>query len=557
MAAPVIAPQSRFWNTRSGRVLRENLTAYLFLSPSIVLIFLFGIFPVGFAFFVSLHNWRRFPGEYLGLGNYERALGGFTYVLFFWMGVGVLFYAAVTLRHFWAKTRADNQRAAWLSLLPGLANAAAIVLFVRWFFMLLPVVLTIPQKLLGRQVNLDIFMSEFFGSFRVPEVAEAGTVWLVAGVFSGLLLAGFVRRLKLKDAGIYITWATIVFAMLAAAFLVMQLTLNEIDAAISEAREKGTELAIWSQIVLISAGALLVTAAYAIWTRSHGEYDNRRFVLWIAAALLLLFGGFLLVSELPHMLSQADRSMMNGFSVTVMYSLGTVPFQLAIGMGLAYLLFQNIKGKTFFRIVYFLPYITPWVATSIVFRILFSHQNNSLANQALGLFGGAPQKWLLEPTGVFRLIFGAQTPDWLAGPSLALLVIMLFTTWTYIGYDAVVFLAGLGNISSELYEAARIDGASRWREFRHITFPLLSPTTFFLSLIAIIGTFKAFTQLWIMRTPASGGSVDTVSVYVFEIVRATNPRLGYGSALAFVLFGVILLLTLAQNRIMARRVFYG
>jgi multiple sugar transport system permease protein len=134
---------------------------------------------------------------------------------------------------------------------------------------------------------------------------------------------------------------------------------------------------------------------------------------------------------------------------------------------------------------------------------------------------------------------------------------MLYTIWTYIGYDTVVFLAGLGNISGELYEAARIDGASGWRLFRHITLPLLSPTTFFLSLIAIIGTFKAFTQIWIMRSPAAGSSVDTVSVYIFETVRATDPNMGYGSAMSFVLFGIILLLTLFQNRIMGSKVFYG
>ena len=114
---------------------------------------------------------------------------------------------------------------------------------------------------------------------------------------------------------------------------------------------------------------------------------------------------------------------------------------------------------------------------------------------------------------------------------------MLYTTWTYIGYDAAVFLAGLGNISPELYEAARIDGAGGWSIFRYITLPLLSPTTFFLSLIAVIGTFQAFTQIWIMRTPASQRAVDTLGVYIFETVRSTDPNMGYGSAMAFVLFG--------------------
>ena len=234
-----------------------------------------------------------------------------------------------------------------------------------------------------------------------------------------------------------------------------------------------------------------------------------------------------------------------------------MPFQLAIGLGLAYLLFQNIKGKAFFRIVYFLPYIMPFVATSIVFNLIFSFRPSSLANHVLQFFGVPVQKWITEPTGIFQLIFGPQTPSVLVGPSLALLVIMLYTTWTYIGYDAVIFLAGLGNVSPELYEAARIDGATSWSIFRYITLPLLSPTTFFLSLIAVIGTFQAFTQIWIMRTPASQSSVDTLGVYIFQTVQNTDPNLGYGSAVAFVLFAVILLLTVFQNRIAGSKVFYG
>jgi len=171
--------------------------------------------------------------------------------------------------------------------------------------------------------------------------------------------------------------------------------------------------------------------------------------------------------------------------------------------------------------------------------------------------GIPPQKWLLEPLGVGRLIFGEATPTLLQGPSLALVVVILYTIWTYAGYAMVVFLAGLGNISNELYEAARIDGASGWAIFRRITLPLLSPTTFFLSLVAVIGTFQAFTQLWLMRNPAARDTLDTVSIVIFRQITDASPNYGYGSAMAFVLFGVILLLTFVQNRLAERRVFYG
>ncbi len=566
-ALPRANPSVGFFNTRTGRILKENLTAYLFLFPAGLLIFLFGIFPVAFAFFVSLYRWRRFPEEYRGLDNYVRSLGSVGYVLFFWLALGALIYAALLLYRLW-RARATDGSKPLLAFIPGLFNAGAILLFVRWFFTLLPIVLDIPQRIRGQERVPGLFMNELVASFGM--VGGDGNLMLVGVVValagSYIFLRGIGRgepavRPYTTDAasasGLHLVRATGVFLLLASAFFTLQLTIGEIQLAIAEAQANDTTLPIWSQVILISLGAALLVGAYVAWQWANRQHEQRRFVALALAALLLMGGGYLLVAELPQALANADSAMLRGFNITLMFSIGTVPVQLAVGLGLAYLLFQNIRGKGLFRIVYFLPYITPFVATSVVFKVLFSHREQSTVNQVVGFFGIPPQKWLLEPTGVFRLMFGTETPDWLAGPSLALIVIMLYTIWTYIGYDTVVFLAGLGNISGELYEAARIDGASGWRLFRHITLPLLSPTTFFLSLIAIIGTFKAFTQIWIMRSPASEVAVDTVSVYIFETVRTTDPNMGYGSAMSFVLFGVILLLTLFQNRIMGSRVFYG
>ena len=227
----------------------------------------------------------------------------------------------------------------------------------------------------------------------------------------------------------------------------------------------------------------------------------------------------MLMAELPAALSAADDDLLQGFWVTVMYAFGTVPVQLSVGLVLAYLLFQPIRFRAFFRMVYFIPYITPFVATSIVFRVMFAARQTGPANRALSLFGIEPQRWILERSSMGDLL---GLPDFLAGPALALVVIMIYSTWTYIGYDAVIFLAGLGNIPGELYEAARIDGASGWRIFRHITLPMLSPTVFFLSLVAIIGTFQAFTQIWILRTGAVGNKVNTASVYIFDELQNSN-----------------------------------
>jgi ABC-type sugar transport system permease subunit len=147
-------------------------------------------------------------------------------------------------------------------------------------------------------------------------------------------------------------------------------------------------------------------------------------------------------------------------------------------------------------------------------------------------------------------------PQWLEGPSLALLVIVIFNVWNFFGYNAVVFLAGLGSISQELYEAASIDGAGRAAQFRHITIPLLSPTIYFLTLIAVIGTFKAFTHVWVLRSGAALGTTDTASIVIFNEFNR-NTRYGYASSLALVLLGLVFVLTMINNRIAEERVFYG
>lgn len=147
-------------------------------------------------------------------------------------------------------------------------------------------------------------------------------------------------------------------------------------------------------------------------------------------------------------------------------------------------------------------------------------------------------------------------PTWLAGPSLALFTIILYNVWTYVGFDMVIFLAGLGSIPGELYEAASIDGGGRWAQFRHVTIPLLSPTIYFLMLLAVIGTFKAFNRIYVMRLGAALGTTDTASVVIFETFNR-DTRYGYASALAMILLVIIVILTVINNRVAEERVFYG
>ena len=141
-------------------------------------------------------------------------------------------------------------------------------------------------------------------------------------------------------------------------------------------------------------------------------------------------------------------------------------------------------------------------------------------------------------------------------PSLALVVIIIYNIWSYVGYDTVIFLAGLGGIPGELYEAASIDGAGRWAQFRNITLPLLSPTTYFLTLLAVIGTFKAFNHIFMMKELAARETVDTASILIFETFRSDG-KFGEAAAMAFILFGIILILSRIQSRVGEKLVFYG
>jgi multiple sugar transport system permease protein len=261
------------------------------------------------------------------------------------------------------------------------------------------------------------------------------------------------------------------------------------------------------------------------------------------------------------LVAASDKDVWQGLKVTIFYSVGTVPFQLTFSLFLAILLFQRLRGSELFRMLYFLPYVTPTVASAAIFRQLFSNRYQAPINQLLIKLGMEPQQWLREPRGIFTLLAQSlhlpfSLPSWAAGPSLALVVIMIYSIWTYVGYDTVIYLAGLGNIPTELVEAAQIDGAGRWEVFRYITLPLLSPTTYFLSLLAIIGTFKAFNHIWVMRQGSALGTTDTFSVVIFSEFFE-KLRYGYASALAFVLFAVILSLTYLNNRIQGSKVFYG
>ena len=283
-----------------------------------------------------------------------------------------------------------------------------------------------------------------------------------------------------------------------------------------------------------------------------------------AGAVLAAGAAALAAVSLSAMASRGDPEVFASLRVTAWYALLTVPFQLVGGLVLALLLTKKMAGRQAFRVVYLLPYVAPTVATATVFELLFSLRPDSLANRLVSLLGVRPLQWLQEPGGVISLASGtpglaashAWWAPWAQGPSLALVTIVLYSWWVFMGYYALIYINGLSAIPRQLYEAAEVDGAGAVRRFFRITLPLLSPTTYFLSLLGVIGTFKAFTQLYVLRTAAAAGTTDSVSVQVF-FTFFRKARLGYASAVSLVLFVIVLALTLVQQRTMERGVTYG
>lgn len=204
-----------------------------------------------------------------------------------------------------------------------------------------------------------------------------------------------------------------------------------------------------------------------------------------------------------------------------------VPVTVVISLALAVILNRRIIGRNFIRTILFLPVICSAVSVALIWQPLFE-QSSGLLNRIVRLFGGSGLPWLTSTAWAMPSVIGVAI-------------------WKEIGYVMVIFLAGLQGIPAFYYEAARMDGASVFQEFFHITLPLISPTTFFVMVTSIIGAFQVFDLTSILTKGGPGNATNTIVMYIFQ-AGFRNFRMGYASAMAMVLFLIILALTLIQNR---------
>ncbi len=221
-----------------------------------------------------------------------------------------------------------------------------------------------------------------------------------------------------------------------------------------------------------------------------------------------------------------DSSFWIALKNTLCYTLVTVPVTMVFALSLAILMNKELKGRVFFRSVLFFPYVASLVAVAVVWMALFNPDRGPV-NSILMALG------MLNP------------PRWAASTKWALPTIIGLTVWKSMGYYMVVYLAALQGVSGELYEAASLDGANQWKQFLHITWPSVTPTTFFILMMLMVSTFKSYDTMYITTQGGPGEATKVLAYHIYNSAFISS-KFGYASAVAMVLFGIIMMVTLIQ-----------
>ncbi|WP_181802083.1 carbohydrate ABC transporter permease [Streptomyces shenzhenensis] len=216
---------------------------------------------------------------------------------------------------------------------------------------------------------------------------------------------------------------------------------------------------------------------------------------------------------------------------TILYSIVAVPVTMAAALGVSLALNQRVRFQSTYRAAFYLPQVTATVAVALVWKWIYD-PNVGIANAALAFFG------------VGRI-------DWLSDPDWALPAVMLLGLWQGLGAKMIIYLAALQQVPRELFEAARMDGAGRWQTFRHVTWPMLRPATFFVLITSVVSAFQVFDQVYVM-TP-TGGPLQSTNVLTFDIYLNAfdGMRFGYASAesvMLFLMIGVVTLFSLRMRK---------
>lgn len=347
----------------------------------------------------------------------------------------------------------------------------------------------------------------------------------------------------------------------------------QVNAILAEDRAsyQGTPMQ-WRVVMVLAGAGLLIGGGFWLRAlRAYGKGSRRKrteqaygylaISPWLIGFLLLSLGPILFsivlsftrwnslappdtarfvgVDNYANLLSGKDPFFFKSLKATLLYAVLSLPLSLSGGLLLALLMNSRLKGIALFRTLYYLPAVMPLVATAVLFGWIFRQQG--LLNYLLGGFGTVPF---------------SNMPNWTGAPQWAVPAIVLMGLWG-IGGGMMIYLAGLQNIPTQLYEAAQLDGAGVLSQFRHITLPMLSPTLFFNLVMGVIGAFQVFSSAFVLFGSSSGPD-DSALFYSFYLYRKAFEQfqIGYGSALAWILFLLILVCTALIFRSSALWVYY-
>ncbi len=259
-------------------------------------------------------------------------------------------------------------------------------------------------------------------------------------------------------------------------------------------------------------------------------------------------------------LATTDPLMGRVLGNTFFYMVTIAPIQLVFGFTLAVVLNTGLRGMGFYRMIYFMPVVTSIVAAAMVFQFLLNRDTGIVSNWMWwGLEKLLEIDFVAANEGLSNFARTYLTPpDWLNDPKWAKPGVVLLTLWKNVGFTMVIYLAALQGVPQALYEAAKVDGASAWQRVRHITVPLVSPTTFFLLVIQMIGAFQIFEEPFVMTANTQGQlppASMSIVIYIFQNAFGFQ-RMGKAAAIAWVLFAIVFVLTLAQMQLQKRWVHY-
>ena len=306
----------------------------------------------------------------------------------------------------------------------------------------------------------------------------------------------------------------------AAGVVVVEAAPARVDARVSRGKTE------WGTVLLFLSPTLIVQSVFIFFPIVFSFYLS--FHEWNMFSTTRDFVG---VKNYLALIQSTD--FWKVFGTTAVYTFVTVPLNMVVALGAAIFLEKKLAGKKLLRAAFFTPVVISWVAAAVIWRWVF-HPNFGLLNHLVAGIGFSPINWVNDPT-----------------PALASIIIV--GVWKTFGINMVLFSAGLAGIPEHYYEAAKIDGAGPWSQFWRITLPLLSPTTLFILVLSMIGSFQVFDLVYVLT---HGGPLDTTKVLVFYLYEQAFQffNMGYASAVAYVLFAVLFILTLLQFRYFRSRI---